>query len=248
MSQEAVNASGGAAAAPSGRITPRAVVTPGAASSCCSPHRSVEHCGSAAKGARPCPHPRCQQNRGMADHCPSTRLQPPFVCCIRLFDRPLHTAPHCCRQQTVHCAGSYAQSTQGAPPTPPWRAWHGAPLELIAPATLRRPTLKKPRERTTAQLRGDEHRTYSATPVGRGTGRYSRDTRDRAWMGCSRQARTNLWGAAAAPSGRVTPRAVSRPGAASACCSPTVGRTLGISCEAAVWTGLVSCIRLIDGF
>jgi hypothetical protein len=35
-------------------------------------------------------------------------------------------------------------------------------------------------DRVTTQLRGDERQTYLATPVGRGTRRYSRDTRDRA--------------------------------------------------------------------
>jgi hypothetical protein len=66
---------------------------------------------------------------------------------------------------------------------------------------------------------------------------HSRDTRDRAWMGCSRQVRTYFWGAAAAPFGGFTPRAVVTPGAASSCCSPTVGRTPGISCKAPKLTG-----------
>jgi len=32
--------------------------------------------------------------RGMADHDASTRLQPPLVCCIRLFCRPLRSPTH----------------------------------------------------------------------------------------------------------------------------------------------------------
>ena len=33
-------------------------------------------------------------SRGMADHDASTRLQPPLVCCIRLFCRPLRSPAH----------------------------------------------------------------------------------------------------------------------------------------------------------
>jgi hypothetical protein len=71
-----------------------------------------------------------------------------------------------------------------------------------------------------------------ATPVGRGTGRHARNTRDRAWMDCSRQVTTNLRGAAAAPSGRITRAPCPRPGRLPRAGLPTAGRTLRISCEA----------------
>jgi hypothetical protein len=47
--------------------------------------------------------------------------------------------PRCGRQQIGCSARSYARSTPPPPSTLPWRAWRGAPLELIGPAKLRRP-------------------------------------------------------------------------------------------------------------
>ena len=67
-------------------------------------------------------------------------------------------------------------------------------------------------------------------PVGRRTRRSVTRTRPR--VDALSPARTDLWGAAAAPSEPLTSRAVLMPGAASSCCSSTVGRTPGISCEA----------------
>ena len=52
------------------------------------PRLSVEHCGSAARGARP-----CLVHDDRADHDAPTRLQPPLVSCIRLLARSLNLAP-----------------------------------------------------------------------------------------------------------------------------------------------------------
>ena len=155
-----------------------------------------------------------------------------FVSCIRLFGRTVHTpttmwAPAdsglCQIVRLIHATASIYTTLEGVAR----RATSvGRAGEAAAPHPGNR------RDRPTSHVRGDEHRTYLASPLGRGTRRCSRNIGYRAWLGCSQQAGTLFWGAAAAPSEGLTRAPCPRPGRSPRDGLPLVGRTPGISCEA----------------
>jgi hypothetical protein len=116
----------------------------------------------------------------MVDHSASIRLQPPFVCCIRLFDRALHT-PTTTWAPADRVLGQIVRPIHAAPTIYP--ILEGVARRVTCAdrtGEAAAPHLGNCRDRPTTHPRGDEHRTYLGTPVGRGTGRYSRNSGDRA--------------------------------------------------------------------
>ena len=98
---------GGDAAAASELQTPRAVSTPGSASTCCFA-TGRQNTGDKLRRARPSAAPH-QSNDTVATaaYQASLQLQPPFVGFIPLFCRRGHT-PHMSSTACSSCARSYA--------------------------------------------------------------------------------------------------------------------------------------------
>ena len=103
-----------------------------------SPRRGVEHCGSAARGARPCPRPRWQP----AAEWPTTMLPPASnrpSSAASACSAPSCASPQRCRQRALTRPDRTPDSLRGARQRDPGGCGTARATEPAKPARLRRP-------------------------------------------------------------------------------------------------------------